>query len=273
LRTLDCNPDAQPVYVQIASVPKLLSHGGEQAVLEIVKQVQRAADVEFGVPLVLVVFDTMIKAAGYKRSENDSVEVNSAIQVMENISIRAKCFVLALDHMGKNEGLGARGSSDKPSSVDVYIELKSNGRKSRVLHTVKVKGEKANEQIDFDIIGTELDDRQTTGYVRWGRWRDAETGTEAARSLNRNATLLMRCAEDAILGKGQQLKLFHNEPAIRCVRKLQIRDEFYRRYEGTNHAKQMAFSRAWNELVEAKVITIKKDGTDEWQAHVFLESQ
>jgi len=56
--------------------------------------------------LVLVVFDTMIKSAGYRKSENDAVEVNNTIQVMENISIRTKCFVLALDHMGKNEGLG-----------------------------------------------------------------------------------------------------------------------------------------------------------------------
>src|SRR5262249_5687999 len=99
---------------------------------------------EFRVPLVLVVFDTMIKSAGYRKSENDAVEVNNTIQVMENISIRTKCFVLALDHMGKNEGLGARGSSDKPSSMDVYVKLKPNARKkTRVLHAIKVKGEKA----------------------------------------------------------------------------------------------------------------------------------
>jgi len=35
----------------------------------------------------------------------------------------------------------------------------------------------------------------------------------------------------------------------------------------------MAFSRAWNELVEGNFITIKKDGNDEWQAHVFLEGE
>jgi hypothetical protein len=75
------------------------------------------------------------------------------------------------------------------------------------------------------------------------------------------------------MGKGRQLNLFQGEPPILCVRKIQIREEFYRRHEGTTHAKQMAFSRAWNELVEAKVITIKKDGPDEWQAHVFLESE
>ena len=75
------------------------------------------------------------------------------------------------------------------------------------------------------------------------------------------------------MGKGQQLKLFHNEPAILCVRKIQIREEFYRRYEGNNNAKQMAFSRAWNELVEGNFITIKKDGNDELQAYVFLEGE
>ena len=75
------------------------------------------AKAEFGVPSVLVVIDTMIKSAGYKKSENDAVEVNNMIQVMENVSVRTKCFVLALDHMGKNEDLGARGSSDKPSQL------------------------------------------------------------------------------------------------------------------------------------------------------------
>src|SRR5262249_53879959 len=103
VRALDCDPDAQPIYVQIASVPKLLADKGEANVMAIVNQARRAAKAEFGVPLAVVVFDTMIKSAGYKKSENDAVEVNNMIQVMENISIRTKCFVLALDHMGKNE--------------------------------------------------------------------------------------------------------------------------------------------------------------------------
>jgi AAA domain/Bifunctional DNA primase/polymerase, N-terminal len=274
VKALGCDPDEQPIYVQIASVPKLLSQGGEASVMQIVRQAEQTARTEFRVPLVLVVFDTMIKSAGYRKSENDAVEVNNTIQVMENISIRTKCFVLALDHMGKNEGLGARGSSDKPSSMDVYVELKPNARKkARVLHAIKVKGEKADEQIDFEIVGTELEDGQKTGLVRWGKWCDAEPEHEAGRPLNKNATLLLQCVEDAIMGKGQQLKLFYNEPAILCVRKIQIREEFYQRYEGTNNAKQMAFTRAWNELVAGNFITITKDGNDEWQAHVFLEGE
>src|SRR5262249_17278483 len=95
IKALGCDPDAQPIYVQIASVPKLLSQGGEASVMQIVRQTEQMAKAEFRVPLVLVVFDTMIKSAGYRKSENDAVEVNNTIQVMENISIRTKCFVLA----------------------------------------------------------------------------------------------------------------------------------------------------------------------------------
>ena len=87
VKALGCDPDEQPTYEQIASVPKLLSNGGEALIMQIVDQVQRAAKAEFGLPLVLIIIDTMIKSAGYKKSENDSVEINNMIQVMENISI------------------------------------------------------------------------------------------------------------------------------------------------------------------------------------------
>jgi hypothetical protein len=38
---------------------------GEQSVMDIVRQAEQMAEAEFGVPLVLVVIDTMIKSAGY----------------------------------------------------------------------------------------------------------------------------------------------------------------------------------------------------------------
>ena len=47
VRALGCDPDEQPLYKQIASVPKLLSNGGEALIMQIVNQVQRAAKTEF----------------------------------------------------------------------------------------------------------------------------------------------------------------------------------------------------------------------------------
>ena len=263
---LGCDPDMQPIYVQTASVPKLLSAGGEKAVMQIVKQAERAAMTEFGVPLVLVVIDTMIKSAGYQKTENDAIEVNNAIQTMENISIRTKCFVLAIDHMGKNESLGARGSSDKPSSTDVYIELKD-----RTFHAVKVKGEKGNRAIDFEIVGTTLEDGQNTACVRWGKWKHQEETGE--QSLNGNARVMLDCARKVIDQQGQMRTLFFSEPPKRCVEKVEIYHAFCDRHEGKRH--DMAFKRSWLELVEAGLITTKKNekGFDDMNDFVYLERE
>ena len=269
VKALGCDPEEQPIYVQIASVPKLLSNGGEAAVMQIARQAERAAKAEFSLPLVLIAFDTMIKSAGYKKSENDAVEVNNMIQVMEGISIRTKCFVLALDHMGKNEELGARGSSDKPSSVDVYVELKSNGGATRTFHAIKVKGEKGDDQIDFAIVETVFEDGQKTGYVRWGEWNKSD---EIIKSLNKNATLLLSCMRTVIAREGQTRTLFHSEPDIRCVQKIDVYNEFCLQHkEHKRH--DMAFKRSWEELVRAGLVTTKKnkDGVNDMSDWVYLE--
>jgi AAA domain/Bifunctional DNA primase/polymerase, N-terminal len=271
VKALGCDPDMQPIYVQIASVPKLLGDKGEANVMAIVNQVRRAAKAEFDLPLALVAIDTMIKSAGYKKSENDAVEVNNMIQVMENISIRAKCFVLALDHMGKNEELGARGSSDKPSSVDVYIELKSNGGAARTFHAIKVKGERGDEQIDFEIVGTTLEDGQKTGFVCWKEWSKSE---DVIGSLNRNARLLLLCSRDVIARDGELRTLFRSEPDKRCVQKVEVYHEFCNRHkEGKRH--DMAFKRSWAELVRMGLVTTKKNeqGLDEMNDWVYLERE
>jgi AAA domain/Bifunctional DNA primase/polymerase, N-terminal len=268
VKALGCDPDEQPLYKQIASVPKLLSNGGEALIMQIVNQVQRAAKAEFGLLLVLIIIDTMIKSAGYKKSENDAVEINNMIQVMENISIRTKCFVLALDHMGKDEERGARGSSDKPSSVDVYIELKSNGGAARTFHAIKVKGEKGDDPINFQIVGTTLEDGQTTAYVRWEEWNNQN---ERFKSLNDNAALLLNCIRDVIAREGETRTLFHSMPDIRCVQKISVSNEFSRKHKGGRH--DMAFKRSWKELVAAGLVTTKKnkDNSDDMADWVYLE--
>jgi RecA-family ATPase len=268
VKALGCDPDEQPLYKQIASVPKLLSVGGEALIMQIVDQVQRAARAEFGLPLVLIIIDTMIKSAGYRKSENDSVEINNMIQVMENISIRTKCFVLALDHMGKDEERGARGSSDKPSSVDVYIELKSNGGAARTFHAIKVKGEKGDDQINFQIVGTTLEDGQTTAYVRWEQWNNQN---KRFKSLNDNAALLFKCIRDVIAREGERRTLFHSMPDIRCVQKISAFNEFSGKHKGGRH--DMAFKRSWKELVAAGLVTTKKDkdNSDDMADWVYLE--
>jgi hypothetical protein len=254
IKALNHDPDNQPLYVQAFDVPKLAQ--GEHGIMKLVRQAERLAREEFDLPLVLVVIDTMIKAAGYKKSESDSVEVNKVILSMDNIAFAAKCFVLALDHMGKNEDLGARGSSDKPSSVDLYAEIKTNG--GRTLHVIKVKGEKGDEQVDFQIVGATLDDGQKTAYVKWGKWKDQDA---VIKALNSIARLLLVCVMEVIKLKGEMTIVMMGEPYRRCVQKKEIVLEFNRRHKGERH--DMAFGRGWKELVGAKLVTSfeNTDGT------------
>jgi AAA domain len=267
---LECDPDRQPIYVQTAGVPKLLAQGGEAAVMKIVRQAERAAKAEIGVPLVLVVFDTMIKSAGYRKSESDAVDVNAMIQAMDNISILAKCFVLTLDHMGKDEDKGARGSSDKPSSVDVYMEIKSRGKRF-ILDAIKIKGEQGEEQINFGLVTADLEDGQQTAVVRWEKWVKPEG---AERSLNGNAQVLYACLCNVIARDGEMRILLHSDPMRRCVQRGQVFEEFSKRHKGTKRH-DMAFDRSWKELVRAKLVTTapNKDGFVETQDWVYLEGK
>jgi hypothetical protein len=151
---------------------------------------------------------------------------------MENIAIRTKCFVLALDHMGMDEERGARGSSDKPSSVDVYIELKSNGGSIRTCYAIKIKGEKGNEQVDFEIIGARLEDGQKTACVRWGKWKEP---VSRGKPLNANARLLLDCVCNVITNKGQERIFMYGEPERRSAQKKDTFAEFSRKHKGDRH--------------------------------------
>jgi hypothetical protein len=190
------DPEAVAFYTQVGSVPKLLL--AKKEVGSYINQAQRACKAEFNVPLVLVVFDTMIKSAGYKKSENDSVEVNNAIQVLEDYAHAYQCHGMFIDHMGKDEDKGARGSSDKPSSLDTYCEIK-NGKKVKQLVFEKIKGEVGDISIKFEIVGV-TQDGQKTAVVQWGPWAEEAGGPGA--SLTGNDKALFECICDLIAKVG-----------------------------------------------------------------------
>jgi hypothetical protein len=171
--------------------------------------------------------------------------------------------------MGKDEERGARGSSDKPSSVDVYAEIKSNGARTRTLHVIKVKGEKGDDEIDFEMVGARLEDGQRTATVKWSaQWKQPAEGTVV---LNGIARMLLSCASDVIMREGQETMFFVGEPKRNSAQKKAIYKEFSRKHKGERH--DVAFNRAWKELVEAGLVTTVADkksraDMDQW---VYLE--
>jgi hypothetical protein len=263
---LGYDPDIVPFYTQTGGVPKILAN--PKGIGEIINQAKRAAKVEYDLPLALIVFDTAIKSAGYKKSENDSVEVNNMIHTIEDYVHAYKCHAMFIDHMGKNEELGARGSSDKPSSVDTYGEI-TNGKKARKFYIEKVKGDKGDMSVTFDIVGVKQDG-QNTAVVKWGDRDEPVTG--AAHDLEGDDKLLYACVVETNRDKGVELKLFHSDIfPRRCVRKAEIRDEFHKRRNKGHEADRVAFGRAWGYLLGRTLFSTKADGKDQWEWFVFLE--
>jgi hypothetical protein len=263
---LGCDPEDIAFWTQIYAVPKLL--GNPKGVGDAIGQAKRAAKAEFGLPLGLVVFDTMIKSAGYKKSENDATETNAVILTAEDFAHVNKCHVLFIDHAGWKEDR-VRGSSDKPSSVDTYGEI-TNGKRFKQLYFEKVKGDKGHLTNRFDIVGV-MQDGQKTATIKWGEWVDDADGGPGF-GLDKDDKLLYECIVEMLAEKGTQLNLYHDVPR-KSVQKSAIRAEFYKRKGGTDGANRMAFLRSWDYFVnlDPPFISYKAEGKSEDNCFVFLE--
>jgi len=88
----------------------------------------------FGLPLVLIVIDTIITAAGYKKegADNDAATTFKIMDTMMKIGREVGCFVFGIDQFGKDANVGTRGSSAKEAAADVILATlgdKSEGGK------------------------------------------------------------------------------------------------------------------------------------------------
>src|SRR5262249_53940325 len=97
------------------SCPMLMEKGAIGKLEQIAKEAADRMRSEFGVELVLIIVDTMSAAAGFN-DENSSSEVQTAMNVLNELSKRTGALVLACDHFGKAVETGTRGSSAKEAS-------------------------------------------------------------------------------------------------------------------------------------------------------------
>ena len=63
----------------------------------------------------------MAVAAGYREqgAENDSAVVAAVMRVLKDVAERLSCFVLGIDHYGKNVDAGVKGSVNKETPCDL----------------------------------------------------------------------------------------------------------------------------------------------------------
>jgi len=105
------------------TAPLLLHKGAVETLIAMARQAEASLQDEFGLPLGLIGIDTIAACAGYHRAgdEYDNAVGQAVMNVLKAVAQELKCFVLGIDHIGKDLLAGTRGASSKEASGDVVL--------------------------------------------------------------------------------------------------------------------------------------------------------
>lgn len=155
--------------------PRLLDAQAAATIIGYIRSVAQGMR-DRGAKLGVVIIDTLGLSAGWE-NENDSAEANRVMGVLKEISKATGVLVIAIDHYGKNEGSGTRGSSAKEANADVVLsclgERADSGQvKDRRLAVRKVRGGPSGMSYPFDlpvtVLGQDADGNDVdTCAVKW----------------------------------------------------------------------------------------------------------
>jgi hypothetical protein len=278
------------------TAPVLLQKGAVEKLVAMARQAEASLMEEFGLPLGLVIIDTIVVSAGYPQpgAENDPAVGQALMNVLKEAAQRLSCFVLGVDHYGKDITAGTRGTSAKEASADVVLAcLGAREQSGRVTNTRlavrKCRGGPQGEEFFFtarkveEPAPDEEGDPITTLVVDWTNG-PGPTGTQGPpdpwetcrRSDQQTAVTRLKRVLMAILAdRGVSLPAAPDGPVVRMVDRELVREEFYTQTaaDGTPEQKwnfrRMQFSRAvdWAErqgLISAREIG---DVTYLWLTH------
>jgi hypothetical protein len=110
-----CGGMSRAPFRWFEDVPVLLQPDGLALLVAMGKQAATSLQQEFGLPLGLIIIDTVAASAGYNGigAENDNAVNQRPMQL--------NCFVLGVDHFGKDANSGTRGGSSKESSGELVL--------------------------------------------------------------------------------------------------------------------------------------------------------
>jgi hypothetical protein len=264
------------------TTPLLLQKGALETLIAMARQADDSLQQEFGLPLGLVVIDTIAACSGYPRAgdENDSAATQTVMNVLKAIAETLGCFVLGVDHFGKNMESGTRGSGAKESASDLVLaclgDKSLSGSVSNTRLAVrKNRGGQQGQEYPFALRVVEApqpdEDGEpiTTLVVDWlpntpgGNRPEPDPWAECRRQDQRTAVLrLKRVLMDILADRGVDLPIPPDGPTVRMVDQEIVRERFYSHtpVEGTPKQKRqlrfLQFKRALGWAEDQQLIGI-----------------
>jgi AAA domain len=254
-------------FAWIEDCPSIKTEEGYAQLLAIVKKAADQMFYEFGVPLVLIVVDTLSASAEFD-DQNDAAEAQRVMNRLADLSRKTGAFALAVDHFGKVADTGTRGSSAKEAAADVVLALLGERELSGALANTrmavrKLRGGGTGAETPFDLKVVEIGDNDTTCIIDW-------RAQKAANSAKGGTTKGLRCflsaVETALMEHGKSLQPYSDGDGhgdgfvVRAAAESAIKQEFKMAYPGSADAKKKEYSRVMKTALDRHLIVSREVG-------------
>jgi AAA domain len=242
-----CGEMQQIPFLWYEQTPALLHRGSIKALVAMARQAEAEFEEKFGLPLGLIGIDTIVAAAGYAKSgdESDNAVGQAIMSVLQAVAQELGCFVLGIDHFGKDQTAGTRGAGSKESSADLVLaclgdrQVDGNVTNTR-LAVRKQRGGRQGQVHPFALrqveLGTDEDgDPISTMVVDWLPPGSAQAApapddpwARPKRQDQRTAALRLKRVLITILAEqGVDLPIPPDGPVARMVDQKIVRKAFY----------------------------------------------
>jgi hypothetical protein len=231
------------------TAPLLLHKGAVDTLVAMARQAEASLQAEFGLPLGLIVIDTIAACAGFSRAgeENDNAVGQALMNVLKAVAQEIGCFVMGVDHFGKDLLAGTRGAFSKESSGDVVLACLGNKELSGSVTNTRLavrkhRGGRQGQEYPFSLRVVEAPepdedgDPITTMVVDWLPLGSAEASqaspndpwAKPRRQDQRTAALRLKRVLMTILAEqGLDLPIAPDGPVVRMVDQKLVRKAFY----------------------------------------------
>jgi AAA domain len=233
--------------------PRIFTDGADN-MIKLVEREAKRMRAEFGVDLVAIFLDTIGLAARYE-SEDKAAQVQQVLSDLKYLGESTGSLVIPVDHMGKDQEMGARGSSAKRDIPDTLLACLGDKNADGVMSNLrmvlyKIRDGEAGRVIPFklEVMPRGIDedgDPITTCVVKWEPNRAPPEKPKRERPKTDGA--LAKAIEEVGL------------PADAAV----LRKVFYEHHGGDRHTANAA----WNRVV--KNLAVTKEGKLDWPVSVF----
>jgi hypothetical protein len=262
-----CGAMARAPFCWFEDVPVLLKRDGLAQLVAMARKADATLEAEFGLPLGLIIIDTIAASAGYTGlgAENDASINQQVMTVLKLAGQKADCFVLGVDHFGKDLVKGTRGSAAKEASCNLVLSLLGEREVSgRIVNTRlvvrKCRGGQSGREIPFGAREVELPERDEDGdpvktlVLDFGAQAPVSTIKDPWEDERRDDArlamgLLKRVVMSRLAKAGRDLPL---DPPVRGIDREEVRKDFYTQLptDGTEEQKQDTRLKRFNRTID-----------------------